>query len=990
MSNSGFLGKPGGGGTSNLTFITDTGTAVSSAGIINLNGSNNITTAGASNTVILNFNLPPNTENNVLIVSDSNIITTVPPSSNAGIALISQGSSSYPIFGTLLPIGGGTGLTSTVPYALLAGGTSSSGNFQQISGLGSSGQLLTSSGNGSLPTWQNAPVSGIVTIDGNSGSVTGSTVTFETANSTAIFSGSSSTMKMDFAATNNLVLGTTLSSLTSGSYCVGIGYGALFGISSQTLSVAIGHASMNQGVGSYCTAIGAEALYQCTGSQNSALGAGSGFALTSGTNNTLIGYAALNSLTTGGNNTVVGSLSGTAYTSSEANNIILGYDIAGTIAESNVIRIGNSSNTSCYITGIEGVSVSDLNVVTINTSTSQLGSVAQVGVGSGGTGNSTFTAYSVLCAGTTSTGEFQNVSGLGSSNYVLTSNGANALPTWQVIPTTIATIDGNSGSVTGATVTFETANSTAIFSGSSSTMKMDFAATNNLVLGTTLSSLTSGSYCVGIGYGALFGISSQTLSVAIGHASMNQGVGSYCTAIGAEALYQCTGSQNSALGAGSGFALTSGTNNTLIGYAALNSLTTGGNNTVVGCTSGSAYTSSEGNNLILGYNIAGTAAESNVIRIGNSSNTSCYITGIEGVSVSNLNVVTVNTSTSQLGSVATVGLANGGTNADLTASNGGIFYSTASAGAILSGTSTADQILMSGASTTPAWSTATYPTTASAGNIIYASATNTYGNIATSSISGTNLVIDDAGLPVWNKVSSSVDILSFQDDFINYNGGGGVGGIWFTTTNNTSTQAVRTNYNNLEIGNHPGTWSFVTGTTDADQIGITTLGYSTNYGQGTGVVLGGGEHILTFVLLIPQLSNGTDNFNLTFGFGDLYGSYEASYPPPNSVFFQYNYSTSTTYWLYGAGENGTLTTNTSSVAVNTNWNVFQIVVNAAATSVNYLINGTSIGTCTTNIPTTSSYPVGIGLMMQKTLGTNVVFSTLDYFSWYHRLTTPRF
>ena len=419
-------------------------------------------------------------------------------------------------------------------------------------------------------------------------------------------------------------------------------------------------------------------------------------------------------------------------------------------------------------------------------------------------------------------------------------------------------------------------------------------------------------------------------------------------------------------------------------------MTTGGNNTVVGCTSGSAYTSSEGNNLILGYNIAGTAAESNVIRIGNSSNTSCYITGIEGVSVSNLNVVTVNTSTSQLGSVATVGLANGGTNADLTASNGGIFYSTASAGAILSGTSTADQILMSGASTTPAWSTATYPTTASAGNIIYASATNTYGNIATSSISGTNLVIDDAGLPVWNKVSSSVDILSFQDDFINYNGGGGVGGIWFTTTNNTSTQAVRTNYNNLEIGNHPGTWSFVTGTTDADQIGITTLGYSTNYGQGTGVVLGGGEHILTFVLLIPQLSNGTDNFNLTFGFGDLYGSYEASYPPPNSVFFQYNYSTSTTYWLYGAGENGTLTTNTSSVAVNTNWNVFQIVVNAAATSVNYLINGTSIGTCTTNIPTTSSYPVGIGLMMQKTLGTNVVFSTLDYFSWYHRLTTPRF
>lgn len=52
-------------------------------------------------------------------------------------------------------------------------------------------------------------------------------------------------------------------------------------------------------------------------------------------------------------------------------------------------------------------------------------------VAGGGTGNSTFTAYSVICAGTTATGAFQNVSGLGSSAQVLTSNGAAALPTWQ-------------------------------------------------------------------------------------------------------------------------------------------------------------------------------------------------------------------------------------------------------------------------------------------------------------------------------------------------------------------------------------------------------------------------------------------------------------------------------------------------------------------------------------------------------------------------------
>lgn len=72
-----------------------------------------------------------------------------------------------------------------------------------------------------------------------------------------------------------------------------------------------------------------------------------------------------------------------------------------------------------------------------------------------------------------------------------------------------------------------------------------------------------------------------------------------------------------------------------------------------------------------------------------------------------------------------LGLTRGGTAASLTASNGGIVYSTASALAILAGTATAGQILRSGASTTPAWSTATYPATAGAsGNLPISDATN--------------------------------------------------------------------------------------------------------------------------------------------------------------------------------------------------------------------------------------------------------------------------
>lgn len=52
-------------------------------------------------------------------------------------------------------------------------------------------------------------------------------------------------------------------------------------------------------------------------------------------------------------------------------------------------------------------------------------------VAGGGTGTASFTAYSIICAGTTSTGAFQNVASVGTSGQVLTSNGAGALPTFQ-------------------------------------------------------------------------------------------------------------------------------------------------------------------------------------------------------------------------------------------------------------------------------------------------------------------------------------------------------------------------------------------------------------------------------------------------------------------------------------------------------------------------------------------------------------------------------
>ena len=92
-----------------------------------------------------------------------------------------------------------------------------------------------------------------------------------------------------------------------------------------------------------------------------------------------------------------------------------------------------------------------------------------------------------------------------------------------------------------------------------------------------------------------------------------------------------------------------------------------------------------------------------------------------------------------------VALNHGGTNAALVASNGGIFYSTATAGAVLAGTATAGQLLTSGASTTPAWTTSTYPATNAANTLLYASSANTMAALAT----GNNgvLITSGAGVP---------------------------------------------------------------------------------------------------------------------------------------------------------------------------------------------------------------------------------------------------
>jgi len=172
------------------------------------------------------------------------------------------------------------------------------------------------------------------------------------------------------------------------------------------------------------------------------------------------------------------------------------------------------------------------------------------------------------------------------------------------------------------------------------------------------------------------------------------------------------------------------------GTIPLTVLATQAANTVVGnATSGAASPTALS---MTSCSTAGSAV-SWTTNTGFGCNTSITATAVPatGVTAGALgSTVTINNSN---WSGTQLSLTNGGTNASLTASNGGIIYSTASALAVLSGTATANQHLASGASGAPAWTTATFPATTTAGtiltsgtaNAVTASATPTLGVNAT-------------------------------------------------------------------------------------------------------------------------------------------------------------------------------------------------------------------------------------------------------------------
>lgn len=126
--------------------------------------------------------------------------------------------------------------------------------------------------------------------------------------------------------------------------------------------------------------------------------------------------------------------------------------IAGITAVDSAVLSTNASGVPSLSTTLpSGISATNMSLTTPALGTPSSGTLTNctgLPVAGGGTGDASFTAYTVICGGTTTTGALQNVVNVGTTGQVLTSNGASALPTFQNVGN--ATVDQTSSSVTMA------------------------------------------------------------------------------------------------------------------------------------------------------------------------------------------------------------------------------------------------------------------------------------------------------------------------------------------------------------------------------------------------------------------------------------------------------------------------------------------------------------------------------------------------------------
>lgn len=233
------------------------------------------------------------------------------------------------------------------------------------------------------------------------------------------------------------------------------------------------------------------------------------------------------------------------------------------------------------------------------------------------------------------------------------------------------------------------------------------------------------------------------------------------------------------------------------------------------------------------------------------------------------------------------------------------------------------------------------------------------------------------------ELQEAVNRLEFKESFedcINGPRPGGGTPNWAGTNGWSATwTGTLDSLNTMADADHPGVW-----TCETDSLTSTYVAIHYGWPSAPSILLGGGRYVVEAMIKIEDLADGTDDYDIRFGFGD---SVNADFT--NGVYFEYDRDTRTN-WSRCVADNGSRTKTDTSVAVAADaWIKLRIEINAAGTSAEFFINGTSVGTHSSGIPTASGrYAVPV-LHIAKEAGTTDRKMYVDYLGFDYDLTNSR-
>lgn len=193
-----------------------------------------------------------------------------------------------------------------------------------------------------------------------------------------------------------------------------------------------------------------------------------------------------------------------------------------------------------------------------------------------------------------------------------------------------------------------------------------------------------------------------------------------------------------------------------------------------------------------------------------------------------------------------------------------------------------------------------------------------------------------------------------------------------TSSTVDGTSALYTSYG---AGNtYAGIHRLTTGTTATGRAGLGSSDFANR------IKLGGNQVLYEIRVRFPVLSTGSQTYTAYLGLSDLVSTtttnVSAGSTIANGVYFTY-----TTAGLRGLCRNSTTTaTQTSAVSITANtWYKLKAIINSTATSVDFYLDGTKIGSSiTANIP---SSPMKFVFLLEKSVGGTSVNCDIDYIGW---------